>query len=79
MGDSRSHIKCKLTLSVGGSNPCGFLVMLMGTIKNDVIQKIEKTMNNIHSTAKKRTIYPSPKLTLTLTSHLGQNVGLGEG
>ena len=23
--------------------------------------------------------YPSPKLTLTLTSHLGQNVGLGEG
>ena len=24
-------------------------------------------------------ICPSPKLTLTLTSHLGQNVGLGEG
>ena len=23
--------------------------------------------------------YPSPKLTLTLTSYLGQNVGLGEG
>ena len=23
--------------------------------------------------------YPSPKLTLTPTSHLGQNVGLGEG
>ena len=23
--------------------------------------------------------YPFPKLTLTLTSHLGQNVGLGEG
>ena len=23
--------------------------------------------------------YPSPKLTLTLTSHLGQNVGLREG
>jgi len=23
--------------------------------------------------------YPSPKLTLTLTSHLGQNGGLGEG
>ena len=23
--------------------------------------------------------YPSPKPTLTLTSHLGQNVGLGEG
>ena len=23
--------------------------------------------------------YPSPKLTLTLTSHLGQNDGLGEG
>ena len=24
-------------------------------------------------------IYPSPKPILTLTSHLGQNVGLGEG
>ena len=23
--------------------------------------------------------YPSPKPTLSLTSHLGQNVGLGEG
>ena len=23
--------------------------------------------------------YPSPKLTVTLTSHLGQNDGLGEG
>ena len=23
--------------------------------------------------------YPSPKQTLTLTSHVGQNVGLGEG
>ena len=23
--------------------------------------------------------YPSPKPTLTLTSHLGQNIGLGEG
>ena len=23
--------------------------------------------------------YPSPKQTLSLTSHLGQNVGLGEG
>ena len=23
--------------------------------------------------------YPSPKSTLTFTSHLGQNVGLGEG
>ena len=23
--------------------------------------------------------YPSPKLTSTLTSHFGQNVGLGEG
>ena len=23
--------------------------------------------------------YPSPKSTLTLTSHLGQNVGLGKG
>ena len=27
----------------------------------------------------KRPAYPSPKLTLTLTSHIGQNDGLGEG
>ena len=27
----------------------------------------------------KLTTYPSPNLTLTLTSHFGQNVGLGEG
>ena len=26
-----------------------------------------------------RTTYPSPKLTLTLGSHLGQNIGLGKG
>ena len=29
--------------------------------------------------SKKLPTYPSLKLTLTLTSHLGQNVGLGEG
>ena len=28
---------------------------------------------------RKLPIYPSPKPTLTLTSYLGQNVGLGEG
>ena len=38
-----------------------------------------KNNDNIHTTKQKRTTYPSPKLTLTLTSHLGQNVGLGEG
>ena len=27
----------------------------------------------------KQTTYPSPNSTLTLTSHLGQNIGLGEG
>ena len=36
-------------------------------------------MNNIHTTTQKLTTYPSPKLTLTLASHLGQTVGLGEG
>ena len=29
--------------------------------------------------SEKMPTYPSPKPTLTLTSHLGQNVGLGEG
>ena len=46
---------------------------------HDVIQKIEKIMNNIHTKTQKRTTYRSSKLTLPLTSHLGQNVGLGEG
>ena len=60
---------------------------------HDVIQKIEKVTNNIHTvnvnvnvnatqnaTQKQTTSTPPPpKLTLTLASHLGQNVGLGEG
>ena len=33
----------------------------------------------INYVARKLPTYPSPKLTLTLTSHLGQNDGLGEG
>ena len=69
--DSRNHIKLKLTFLVGCWDPCGFLVMLM-------VQS-PKDNDNIHNTPQKRTTYLSPKLTLTLTSHLGQNVGLGEG
>ena len=53
-----------------------------------VHQKVTKIFNNAHHREaffgsiyvfRKLPTYPSPKLTLTLSSHLGQNDGLGEG
>ena len=41
-------------------------------------QKSTKKLGSIKVSGKLPT-YPSPKLTLTLTSHLGENLGLGEG
>ena len=40
---------------------------------------IWKVYFNPHLTPEKLPTYPSLKLTLTLTSHLGKNVGLREG
>ena len=45
--------------------------------KEEVVQEIEKS-DEFWFLGKLPT-YPSPKLTLTLTSHLGENDGLGEG
>ena len=45
--------------------------------KEKVVQEIEKS-DQFWLPGKLPT-YPSPKLTLTLTSHLGENDGLGEG
>ena len=45
--------------------------------KEKVVQEIEKS-DQIWFPGKLPT-YPSPKLTLTLTSHIGENDGLGEG
>ena len=45
--------------------------------KEKVVQGIEKS-DQVWFPGKLPT-YPSPKLTLTLTSHLGKNDGLGEG
>ena len=39
----------------------------------------KKTYGPISEVSGKLPTYPSPKLTLTLTSHLAQNDGLGEG
>ena len=36
-------------------------------------------VDGINVSSGKLPTHPSPKLTLTLTSHLGQNVSLGEG
>ena len=53
-----------------------------------VHQNVTKILNNAHRreaffgsvyVSRKLPTYPSPKLTLTLSSHLGQNDGLGEG
>ena len=52
-----------------------------------VHQKVTKILNNAHHreaffgsvyVSRKLPTYPSPKPTLTLSSHLGQNDGLGE-
>ena len=45
--------------------------------KEKVVQEIEKS-DQFWFLGKLPT-YPSPKLTLTLTSHLGENDGSGEG
>ena len=47
---------------------------------NSWYHKIDKDkVTDHHYVSGKLPTYPSPKPTLTLTSHLGQNVGLGEG
>ena len=42
------------------------------------MEKFRKKNGSLNVSRKLPT-YPSPKPTLTLTSHFGQNVGLGEG
>ena len=65
--------------------------LVVGTLISmvDVSVSIATTLTGLWSLSKglfgsfylsgKLPTYPSPKPTLTLTSHLGQNVGLGEG
>ena len=50
----------------------------LSTTKNAVYLKVKNKRDHYTFLGKLPT-YPSPKPTLTLTSHLGQNVGLGEG
>ena len=45
----------------------------------DVYLLFIDTNSGLISVSGKLPTYPSPKPTLTLTSHLGQNVGFGEG
>ena len=45
---------------------------------NAMPAKITRIVGSFYVSGKLPT-YPSPKLTLTLTSHLGPNAGLGEG
>ena len=49
---------------------CLFVIFIFNSHSTTV--KLLYVSGNLHN-------YPSPKPTLTLTSHLGQNVGLGEG
>ena len=44
-----------------------------------MVNDITETMLGSLYVSGKLPTYPSPKPTLTLTSHFGQNVGLGEG
>ena len=43
-----------------------------------IVEKVNAIMGSFYGSLKLPT-YPSPKPTLTLSSYLGQNVGLGEG
>ena len=57
-----------------------FLIEMISAVlisKEKVVQETEKS-DQFWFLGKLPT-YPSPKLTLTLTCHLGQNDGLGEG
>ena len=51
---------------------------LVSTTQNAVYLKVKHKRDH-YTFLRKLPTYPSPKPTLTLTSHLGQNVGLGEG
>ena len=57
------HPQPQLAFAIGNEPFHGFFIVLIRSIQ--VCGKLPT--------------YPSPKLTLTLTSHLGQNDGLGEG
>ena len=55
------------------------LLIETNTMKLDTTENaLGNLAHNLQRNGKLPT-YPSPKLTLTLTSHLGQNDGLGEG
>jgi len=47
-------------------------------VNGKITSSCQTNMGSLYLSGKLPT-YPSPKPTLTLTSHLGQNVGLGEG
>ena len=59
---------------------CGFEPPVVQKVDNAINRTIVffNTYGSLHVSGKLPT-YPSSKLTLTLTSHLGQNVSLGEG
>ena len=48
-------------------------------IKDDNFVPTAETPKSPERRALHLATYPSPKLTLTITSHFGQNDGLGEG
>ena len=69
------------------------LAAAFGKLQQNVVWKLKGEISNVYKIMKdtvpriegslyvsgKLPTYPSPNSTLTLTSHLGQNVGLGEG
>ena len=75
----------------GGKSKKPFFKKVLTLLYNDYygyswISKIQTVLYSMRVTllgslyfSRKVPTYPSLKLTLTLTSHLGQNVGLGEG
>ena len=80
----------EVSLVVGATNDLtnslGSVPVKVGEITgflDGVVQKLQSLKRKVTHTSKFKSIlvptYPSPKPTLTLIFHLGQNVGSGEG
>ena len=56
-----------------------YIIIIIIVFSADVYLLFIDTNSGLICVSGKLPTYPSPKPTLTLTSHLGQNVGFGEG
>ena len=67
------------TILVIGISLLFYIIIIIIAFSADVYLLFIDTNSGLIWVSGKLPTYPSPKPTLTLTSHLGQNVGFGEG